>query len=608
MSRIDVVFIRKSTKTQDEKAQQDNVRNMLKEKGVEVPEQYRFTGTVSRRKVKANAEFNRLMELVEADRVGTVYVESQDRWGTGDRPELFSLIGILRQHDTKLYDLRAGKDLTENDIATEMLAFIGSIKSEKELQDISYRSLRTRLNNFKDSGTWPTGTHPYGYGKACYGPNGDILWVWQPVNRSEGQIFYPGPNGLTAGPSNVSIPRKDKQQITKLVPSNNPAYVTAVKLTFDLFVRVGLSRRQISARLNKEGLLFNGGPFTHPDVTNILRNPAYVGDTHFGKVQTGELNTFDANGLIVEVRKKPKAKRRNPDECLVRRDTHEALVDRKTWEFAQKKLEAERERKSYSPRNPAYWLKQLFVCGHCGKGLTGRTERDRATGRKTVVYVCSTYAAGRCNGLPASCGYQRITHDEAECLLLDKIKELNLPFDNTTSEEARENLQARLARLGHEDAEAVKRWEISLHEGIDAFAAYLSESYGVDYPALPKLRKWALEFYCGDDVGARLLSRLHRDLADLRSTIQRAEKLAVEEAQRQINLLEEEHRRYTLSWAKASELQQAVLKPEIDRLEADIRQWKSRTVPLSSRLEALYREEAERQAEREKLLAEWPTL
>lgn len=452
-NRFDVVFIRKSTQGQDEQGQKGNVRTMLKDGGVYVPEEHWFVGTVSRRKVKDNPEFQRLMELVEADKVATVYVESQDRWGTRDRTELFSLLGILRQHGTRLYDLRARKDLTEKDLATELLAFFGSVKSEKELQDTSYRSLRTRVDNFKEFGSWPTGTHPYGYGKECRGKDGTLRWVFQPVNRSLGQVFYPGPDGLAPGPENVRIPRKAKGDILRLVPSNHPEFVRAVKLIFDLYTQLALSRRQISARLNAEGLTFNGGPFTHPDVTNILTNPAYVGDTHFGKVQTGELNTFDPQGLIVEVKRKREQLRRDAAECLVRQNTHEALVDRPTWELAQKKLAAERARTSHAPRNPAYYLKQIFVCGHCGKSMAARTERCGKTGKRTVVYVCASYIQGRCGGYPSECGYHRISHDDAERLLLDKIRELNLAYHDAGSTQARDNLSERLARLGHEDEE-----------------------------------------------------------------------------------------------------------------------------------------------------------
>jgi hypothetical protein len=176
---------------------------MLRDQGTHVPDRHWFVGTVSRRKVKANAEFARLMGRAESGQVGTAYIESQDRWGTADRPELFALLGALREHGRRLYDLRVGKDLTERDLATEMLAFVNSIKSENKLKDISYRSHGTGVNNFEDSGSQPTGTHPYDYGKRCSTADGWVLWEWHPVNRSRGQPlailrtrpFLPGGNG-----------------------------------------------------------------------------------------------------------------------------------------------------------------------------------------------------------------------------------------------------------------------------------------------------------------------------------------------------------------------------------------------------------------------------
>jgi hypothetical protein len=554
------------------------------------------------------------MELVEAGRVGTVYVEAQDRWGTADRPELFSLLGILREHGTRLYDLRAGKDLTERDLATELLAFVGSIKSEMELKDIAYRSLRSRVNNFAATGSWPTGSHPYGYGKACYAPDGKLLWVWQPVNRARGQVFLPGPDGeLAPGPENEKLPRKAKEQIIKLLPSNNPDSVRAVKLVFDLYARVGLSRRQISARLNAEGLKLNGGLFTHPDVTNILENPAYKGDTYFGKVQNGELHTFDPKGIVVEVKKRER-RRRDPSECVIRENTHEALVDRETWERANRRLAAERERTSFAPRNPAYYLKQLFVCGHCGKGLTGRTETDPTTGKKTVIYICPSYVACQCNGHPASCGYQRITHDEAERLLLAKVQELNLPLDPTASDEARANLKARLARLGEEDAEWQRGFQRWLGDGIDALRDYLGEIYPhlLEYPVIKRFNRMAMNLRLGELEGEtdtyRPLRDLPMTLAELRGAVEEAETAAAQEARRKVAALEADHKALTLAWARATDLQQPILRGEAERLEGEILVWRDRTTPLSVRIGALMAADAERQAEREKLLAEWPGL
>ena len=122
-------------------------------------------------------------------------------------------------------------------------------------------------------------------------------------------------------------PKEEKSYITKLVPNKvHPEYVRAVELVFDLYTRVGLSRRQIAVRLNAEGILFNGGRFAHTNITDILRNPAYAGDTVFGKSQTGELYTFDAKGLIVEVKKRPANRHRDISECQKKQDTHKPLV------------------------------------------------------------------------------------------------------------------------------------------------------------------------------------------------------------------------------------------------------------------------------------------
>jgi hypothetical protein len=588
---------------------------MLRDRGIRVPESRWFCGTVSRRKVRANAEFNRLMEEVETDRVGTVYVESQDRWGTADRRELFALLDTLCRHGTRLFDLRAGKDLTEKDIATELLAFVNSIKSEKELQDIAYRSLRSRVNNFKDTGSWPTGPHPYAYGKVCSTPDGKVLWVWQPVDKVRGQVFYPaedgpitGPGGcrLAPGPDGVKIPRKARGQLIKLVPSNDPDKVRAVRLAFDLYTRVGLSKRSISIRLNAEGLIFNGGPFTQPDVKHILRNAAYAGDTYFGKVQCGTLSTFDHQGLIVEVKGKQQEKRRDASECLVRRNTHEPLVDRATWERARAKLADEAERVSYSPRNPAYYLKQLFVCGHCGQGMVGRTENWH--GKKTVMYLCSSYAAGSCNGYRTDCGYHRITHEDAEQMLLDKIAELDLPLDNTASAAARDNLHARLDQLRFEGLESIRCYDRWIAEGVRALTGYLDEVYGPDAPAFRHLRELARHHYTRIETTERDFKGLCLDLAAFKQAVQEAEAAAVEEAEAKLDELAGEHRDYTKAWARANDFQQGVLKEEMERLEEEMAEWRERAVPLADRLADLRRRIEERGAERKKLLAEWPAL
>jgi predicted site-specific integrase-resolvase len=606
--KVDVVFVRKSSQGQDERGQIANVRAMLKQKGITVLDQHFFVCTVPRSRVSANAEFKRLMEMVEAGKVGTVYIESQDRFGTKSNAELFTLLNFFAECGTRLYDLRDGVDLAENDDATEIRAFLGGLKSKKERKDISYRSLRTRVQNFSTSGSWPTGTHPFGYGKACYSADGRLLWEWHPVSRSIGQHYTPTATGkLVPGPEGIKIPRKTNRDIIKLVPNKKKAFVESVKLVFDLYTRVGISRRKIAAKLNQEGRRFYDRQFTHTFVTQILTNPAYVGDTHFGKTQTGELHTFDDNGVLVPIKGKG-SRKREVSERIVKQNTHEGLVSRDTWKKAQAKLKSERQRTSFAPRNPAYYLKSIFVCGHCGKGMTGRTETEPRTGKRKVVYVCSTYITSRINGHERTCGYFRISHDDAEKMLLDKIKELDLQYDNAPSEQARSNIANQLNRLDKFEEEALDQWMKQFEEGVTALLGYLAREYGLKPRTLAKLRTLAEQFYHRHTLRPGWFEGVPVKLRQFRQAIVAVEREGVEVAERKVSELTAEMRAYTKSRATASPMEEGLLREEIDRVEAEIKEWQSRTVPLSQRLKSQSREEDERAAGRRKLRRELPAL
>ena len=129
------VLIRKSGSKQDEQGQIANVETMLKRDGNYVPKEYWFTCTVPRANVSGNADYQRLLELVESNKVGTVYVETQDRFGTDDVSEFYTMLGLLRSHRSRLYDLTNKTDLTKKDDNTLMKTFIGAMKSTKERRD-----------------------------------------------------------------------------------------------------------------------------------------------------------------------------------------------------------------------------------------------------------------------------------------------------------------------------------------------------------------------------------------------------------------------------------------------------------------------------------------
>ena len=584
---------------------------MLKLREIHIPKENWFGAVVSRRKVTADPEFKRLQELVKQDRIDTIFVETHDRLGITKQSEFFAFLELLIEHDTHLFDLTKDRELTDEGIASELLSFIGVHASKEELEKTAHRSLRSRVNNFNDRGSWPTGSHPFGFGKECY--DGDkLLWRWYPVSRTLGQAFYPDDKGkLNGGPKDVRIPGKKNYHNTNLIPTNNKRHLETVKLVFELFTKVGLSRRQISARMNEEGRTFYDKEFTFSYVQQILTNPAYVGDTHFGKTQTGELRTFDKDLLIVTLKKKMDTIQRPEAERIIKQNTHEGIVSRKVWNLTVQRLASEKERISYSPRNPAYYLKQIFVCGHCGKSMMGRTDIDHGTKKRRVFYVCTSYCQGKSSGIETKCGYHRINHDAAEQLLLDKIKEWKLEHDETSSDQVRQSVAAQIEKLDSASEDSDDQIADWIEQGVKSLVAYMKKSFKLNASKLEAIEMAARRHYRGRAepfTRGKAKSDLPVSLSELKAAIKEAEAAEVETAKAQIAELEIGLKSYTLNWAKADETMQAILRDEIDRIKAQMNDWEQRTTPLAKRLAMLSDEDEQRQEDRTKLLKEWPSL
>jgi hypothetical protein len=606
--RHDAVFVRVSTGVQDESTQRDNIANQLKNRGITVHPDYWFSCVVPRSNVAANAAFIRLMELVKAGQIGTVYIESQKRWGTKDNRELLPLLNFFSENDTRLFDLHQGLDLAGEDDLTELRVVLGGQDSKKERDGIARQSLRGRVLKFQATDSWPNGCQPFGFGKEVYTPGGLLLWRFDPVTRTTGTVTEANASGkLAKADPNAKvekIKKKQKGEITKLVPSTNKQHVKTVQLIFDYYTRMGLTRRGISQRLNEEGRLYYDKPFTHSLVGEILENAAYVGDTHFGKSKSGTRFTFEANWEVVEAKRGAKKAKRSEGELLVKQKTHTGLIDRKTWTLAQKKLASEKERTTYAPKNPAYYLKTIFVCGHCGKNMTGRMENG------DVVYVCSTYAQSSSAGQKQKCGYHRIRHDVAEKLLLDKIAEHELNYDDSASDAAREAMRSRQANIQGEDKTAYEQWQKWLDEGLAALVSYLERHFPkLKGSEIEQLKQIADHFYFDDynmpDWGAE---NSPITLAKLQAAIAAAETAAANDAADRLAKATADHARLTKLWIDASELQAPIFKQQCDQLETEIKKWKPLATPLSERFKTLAIGDKLRDQQIKQLREEWPTL
>lgn len=115
-----------------------------------------------------------------------------------------------------------------------------------------------------------------------------------------------------------------------------------------------------------------GSAFENRTVEYILRNPIYIGKMRW--TPTGRTGRDFSN----------------PD-TIIADAGHEPIVDRDTWEAAQKRIAAVKEQWGYKAR-PSYelkdWLSGLVRCAKCGATLIFA---------KPHYFKCNNYVRGRCS-------------------------------------------------------------------------------------------------------------------------------------------------------------------------------------------------------------------
>src|SRR5579875_1300807 len=143
-------------------------------------------------------------------------------------------------------------------------------------------------------------------------------------------------------------------------------------------------------------------------VWGILKNPAYIGQAHFGKTRVGPLRS-----RVRPQRGKPGSSRRGvsvydtpPQEQIA--IAGPALVDEALFAAVAEQLAENRQRRRASDRGSRYLLQGLLVCGHCGYAFYGKPlSRSARKGRPR------DYAYYRCVGSDAyRFGGQRVCHNK----------------------------------------------------------------------------------------------------------------------------------------------------------------------------------------------------
>ncbi len=164
----------------------------------------------------------------------------------------------------------------------------------------------------------------------------------------------------------------------------HPEQALVVQQIYHWYVHEGLGGRAIAQRLNQTGVptQTGRGTWATPEILRLIRRPANVGDLRHGELEF----TTERTGVT---------HKRHRDDPLIVRDAHPAIVDRNTWDAAQRLLN-ERGQRSGRQGDSPYLLSGLVYCGLCGRTMVPVKARNRRR------YVCRGYQmSGLCSATHA---------------------------------------------------------------------------------------------------------------------------------------------------------------------------------------------------------------
>ena len=176
-------------------------------------------------------------------------------------------------------------------------------------------------------------------------------------------------------------------------------------------------------------------------VGQILSKPEYMGYTV--NFRSHKQSYKDKNPVM------------NPkEEWLIFENTHEAIVDKETWELAQKLRKTPRRHDTLGEANP---LTGLMFCADCGAKMTNHRSRGgtESSPYPSDFYDCSTYTLAHQKRTNACCGHYIRTKAVRE-LVLNTIRTVST-FAISNQEEFAEKVRAASQIKQKEAAKETKR-------------------------------------------------------------------------------------------------------------------------------------------------------
>ncbi len=298
--------------------------SFARETGFDVPDSFVF------REQASGADSNRSMlsevrRLARDRRIDALIVFHPDRLSR-DATDLMVISEEIAEAGVQLLFVHGPSGNSPED---KLMRFIFGYKGEAERRDTLERTLRGKRKTATD------GKMPVGTGRGLFGYR--QRWV------SDNESGRPKLQGREIVEDEAHVVRR----IFEMATSGDSAYAIAVSLN--------------NLRIPTK----TGGAWHPATLKNLLKNPAYMGDTYYGKTRARKV-------------KNSSRRRRSsvPDsEWILIEGFTPPIISREAFQAAQEKLQAPRSRpgKALTP----YLLTGHIVCALCDTSLVGTTLNRR---------------------------------------------------------------------------------------------------------------------------------------------------------------------------------------------------------------------------------------
>jgi DNA invertase Pin-like site-specific DNA recombinase len=266
---------------------------------------------------------------------------------------------------------------------------------------------------------------------------------------------------------------------TKRLEPGDPAEVETVRHLFREYLTRDVGLKTLARELDERGVPApglsrnDGGPamWTVATVRNILTRPTYCGDTVWNRHPGGAYHGVNNGEVAVHTGAKRKQRRNPRAEWIVFENTHDAIVDRATFDRARRKLTTRQEGSSSPNPSAGFLFTGLLKCSRCGWPMHGQTQTTGGKSPRSYRrYVCGKYDRHRRRGCTSNHVQERDVLDvvlatlERAFLAPDKLSALRAEIERQERAEraggqpATADLDKRIAALTAKIETGMERW------------------------------------------------------------------------------------------------------------------------------------------------------